>query len=75
VLDGVVVAITLAEEYRADIAAAGIGDGRHGYDLVLDEPLTPGVARTVKVRRSADGLRVGAMSVNAGGAWTPLLAA
>ncbi len=75
VVDGTVMAMTLAEEYRADIAAAGVGDGRHGFDLDLDEPLTPGEAHTVEVRRSADGLRICAMAMDAAGAWTPLLAA
>ncbi|MCJ2069356.1 Hint domain-containing protein [Methylobacterium sp. J-030] len=74
VVDGVTVAMTLAEQYRADIAAAGIGDGCHGFDLDLDEPLVPGMAHTVEVRRSADGLRVCAMEVDAAGAWTALLA-
>ncbi|MCJ2070063.1 endo-1,3-1,4-beta-glycanase, partial [Methylobacterium sp. J-030] len=37
VVDGVVVAMTLAEQYRADIAAAGVGDGRHGFEFNLDE--------------------------------------
>lgn len=75
VVDGVVVAMSLAEEYRADIAAAGIGDGRHGFDVDLDEPLSPGIPHTVEVRRSADGLRVCAMAMDAAGAWTALLAA
>jgi hypothetical protein len=75
VVDGAVVAMTLAEQYRADIAAAGVGDGRHGFDLDLDEPLAPGKAHTVEVRRSADGLQVCAMAVDAAGTWTPLLAA
>ena len=75
VVDGVVVAMTLAEQYRADIAAAGIGDGRHGFELGLDEPLASGMGHTVEVRRSADGLRICAMEVDAAGVWMPLLAA
>lgn len=75
VVDGVVVAMTLAEEYRADIAAAGIGDGRHGFNVDLDETLSAGIPHTVEVRRSADGLRVCAMEVDAAGACTALLAA
>ncbi|MCJ2069744.1 Hint domain-containing protein [Methylobacterium sp. J-030] len=75
VVDGVVVAMTLAEQYRADIAAAGVGDGRHGFEIDLDEPLTPGMDHAVEVRRSADGLRICAMAVDAAGLWTALLAA
>ncbi|MDP4026974.1 Hint domain-containing protein [Methylobacterium sp. NEAU 140] len=74
-VDDVVVGMAMAEEYRADIAAAGVGDGCHGFDFDLDEPLAPGMPHTVELRRSADGLRVCAMAVDAAGAWTPLLAA
>ncbi|MDP4026848.1 Hint domain-containing protein [Methylobacterium sp. NEAU 140] len=75
VVDGTVVALTMAEAYRADIAAAGVGDGCHGFDFDLDEPLAPGMVHTVELRRSADGVVVCAMAVDAAGAWTPLLAA
>jgi hypothetical protein len=54
VVDGTVVAMTLAEVYPADIAAAGVADGRHAFDVDLDELLTPGKAHTVQVCRSAD---------------------
>ncbi|MHC2106434.1 hypothetical protein [Methylobacterium sp. CM6246] len=65
----------MADQYRADIAAAGVGDGHHGFDLDLDELLAPGMSHTVEVRRSADGKMVCAMAVVAAGAWKPLLAA
>ena len=57
------------------IAAAGVGDGRVGFDLGLDVRLAPGVPHVVEVRRSADGARVCAKQVDAVGAWTALLAA
>ena len=74
-VDGAVVAFAVANEYRADLAAAGVGDGRVGFDLGLDVPLAPGVPHVVEVRRSADGALVCAKQVDAAGAWTALLAA
>ena len=74
-VDGAVVAFTVASEYRADLAAAGVGDGRAGFDLGLDVRLAPGVSHVVEVRRSADGALVCAKQVDAVGAWTALLAA
>ncbi|MCJ2124127.1 Hint domain-containing protein [Methylobacterium sp. J-077] len=69
VVNGVVAAVTLAEVERPDLGAAAIGQGRHGFDLGLDEPLAPGVSHTVSVRRSADGAVIGAMRLDAAGAW------
>lgn len=74
-VDGAVVAFTVASEYRADLAAAGRGDGQYGFDLGLDMPLAPGVTHVVEVRRSTDGSLVCAKQVDAAGAWTALLAA
>jgi hypothetical protein len=75
VVDGTVAAFTVADELRTDLAAAGVGDGRHGFDLGVDVRLASGVAHIVEVRRSADGALVCAKQVDAAGAWTPLLAA
>ncbi|MHC2105720.1 Hint domain-containing protein [Methylobacterium sp. CM6246] len=69
-LDGVVVAMTLAEIDRPDLGAAAIGEGRHGFDLGLDVPLAVGVFQTVSVRRSADGAKIGAMRLDATGEWS-----
>jgi len=41
----------MANRYRADLARAGIGAGRHGYRLEL--PVAPGTAGIV-LRRCAD---------------------
>ena len=75
VVDGTVAALTLAEVYRPDLAEAGVGDGRHGFDLGFDEPLTSGTAHTIEVRRSADGAPIGAMRVDAAGVWSRTLVA
>ncbi len=74
-VDGAVVAFAVAGEYRADLAAAGVGDGRVGFDLGLDVPLASGVPHVVEVRRSADGAVVCAKQVDTAGVWTALLAA
>ncbi|MCJ2063273.1 Hint domain-containing protein [Methylobacterium sp. J-088] len=74
-VDGAVVAFTVANEYRADVATVGVGDGRVGFDLGLDMPLAAGLPHVVEVRRSADGTLVCAKQVDAVGTWTALLAA
>ncbi|MBE7158700.1 MAG: Hint domain-containing protein [Rhodospirillales bacterium] len=74
-VDGAVVAFAVASEYRADLATAGIGDGRVGFDLGLDVRLVSGVPHIVEVRRSADGTLVCAKQIDAAGTWAALLAA
>lgn len=54
VVDGRTVARTYAEQFRPDLLAAGIGDGRHAFRIDL-----PVAAGTVEVRRSADGTVLG----------------
>ena len=51
-VDGKPLALAYADLPRPDLAAAGIGDGRHGFSLAL--PLAPEEAHTVEVRRAAD---------------------
>ncbi|MHB2211527.1 Hint domain-containing protein [Methylobacterium sp. CM6257] len=75
VVDGRIVAMTVAAEYRADIAAAGVGDGRHDFDLGRAMPLVTGVPHVVEVRRSVDDAVICAMAADAAGIWTPLLSA
>ena len=65
VVDGAVVAMACAEIYRADLEAAGIGDGCHAFDLELPQVLAAETSHTVEVRRSADGAVVGALRIEA----------
>ncbi|WP_050734681.1 choice-of-anchor tandem repeat GloVer-containing protein [Methylobacterium sp. ARG-1] len=58
VVDGAVVGLAYAEAYRADLAASGIGDGRHGFDVTLTLKGVPS-GSTVALRRSADGSMLG----------------
>jgi hypothetical protein len=61
VLDnGEVIARVLANRYRADLKAASIGDGRHGFELLIPRGL-PALMRHVITIRIADG---GAMLEN-----------
>lgn len=48
----------IAETYRWDLAQAGIGEGRHGFELQLAAPLSPLVRHVVEVRREADGASI-----------------
>jgi len=41
-LDGRTVAVTSADQHRPDLAAAGIGDGRHAFSLRFDARLLDG---------------------------------
>jgi glycosyltransferase involved in cell wall biosynthesis len=50
--DGVIARV-YANRYRDDLEAAGIGDGRHGFELRLATPLIG--FRQIHVRRVADG--------------------
>ncbi|HEX7389750.1 MAG TPA: Hint domain-containing protein, partial [Acidiphilium sp.] len=56
VLDGdVVIGTVLANEYRADLADAGIGHGRHGFHLHLARPLDFSRRHAISVRSKACG--------------------
>jgi hypothetical protein len=50
VVHGQVMARAAADRFRADLAAAGIGEGRHGYRLAIDPAWHP-----IRLRRAADG--------------------
>ncbi len=51
--NGVLVTRTLANRHRPDLQAAGLGSGRHSFDVALD--LSPQETHSVSVRRSSDG--------------------
>jgi hypothetical protein len=53
-VDGVLVAQTLANRYRAGLAAAGFGSGYHCFSVTLPTALTPRQRGLVEVRRSSD---------------------
>jgi autotransporter-associated beta strand protein len=55
VIDGIVVAQTLANIYREDLAIAGIGMGAHAFKVAMPYALASDVEHIVEIKRSADG--------------------
>jgi len=53
-VDDVIVAETLAEDYRPDLVAAGLGSGRHGFDIRLIPPLATDQDHRISVITSLD---------------------
>lgn len=53
--NGQPIANVLANTYRADLVAAGFGDGRHGFDVTIPGGLSPLFRHVIQVRREADG--------------------
>src|SRR5579862_2656034 len=49
------VARVLANRYRADLEAAGIGNGRHAFELDFQDPSSPDERHVIRVCREADG--------------------
>jgi autotransporter passenger strand-loop-strand repeat protein len=56
--NGAPFASVLANCYRPDLAEAGVGSGRHGFDLLIPGGLSPFVRHVIQVRREADGAEV-----------------
>ncbi len=52
--DGLIARVT-ANRFRGDLEAAGIGDGRHGFELRLARSLSPLTRHELRVRRVTDG--------------------
>jgi autotransporter passenger strand-loop-strand repeat protein len=51
--DGVVLCEVVADQYRPDLVAAGLGTGRHGFDVVV--PGGVPAAASIRIVRVADG--------------------
>ncbi len=54
-VDDVCVAELVANRYRADLEQAGLGDGRHSFELRLPRPLSPFTRHEIAVCRASDG--------------------
>jgi glycosyltransferase involved in cell wall biosynthesis len=52
--NGAVVGRVLANRYRDDLAAAGLGDGHYGFNLTFPE-LSPLTAQQLNIKRETDG--------------------
>jgi hypothetical protein len=59
VVDGIVIGQTLANLFRHDLRAAGIGSGRHSFKVLIP----PTIDGLIEVRRAADAATVGMMEV------------
>jgi autotransporter passenger strand-loop-strand repeat protein len=55
---GKAIGMVLANQFRADLADAGIGDGRHGFRLQLAKPLDPFEHHEISVRGALDGVEL-----------------
>ena len=56
--DGLIARVN-ANRFRSDLEAAGIGDGRHGFELRLPRPLPAHTRHEIRARRLADGRELG----------------
>jgi glycosyltransferase involved in cell wall biosynthesis len=60
ILDGDgVIARVVADRYRADLAAAGVGTGRHGFELYFAGGLAPKTRHDLHIRRVQGGAPLG----------------
>jgi Hint domain len=57
-VDGAAIGLAFANTYRPDLAAAGFGHGRHGFDFTLPQPLVDGRPHVIAARRACDGLQL-----------------
>ncbi len=55
VLDGAVVGTFPADRHRADLEQAGLGNGRHAFQLQIPGGLSPHAERVLELRRAGDG--------------------
>lgn len=53
--NGTLIARTLANRFREDLKNAGLGSGRHSFDVRLPISLCPRTRHVIDVRRSSDG--------------------
>ena len=53
--DGNPVGRAIADIFRADLQQAGIGDGRHGFEVMLPDSLLDGNEHSIEVREASTG--------------------
>ncbi len=54
-IDGIGEGRLAARMYRADLEKAGIGEGRHGFQITIPGGLSPARAHEIRVRHAEDG--------------------
>jgi hypothetical protein len=53
--NGVVIAEVSAQDFRPDLQAAGLGDGRHGFSVTIPAQLSGFSQHVIRILRQADG--------------------
>ena len=53
--NGLVLGEVLADQYRADLAQAGMGSGHYAYEMLIPGGLSPTARHVIEVERVADG--------------------
>ncbi|MFZ1416111.1 MAG: hypothetical protein WAS73_16265 [Defluviicoccus sp.] len=66
--DGKVAALGRADKFRADLEKAGVGDGRHAFEIMLETPIAPGEGHAIEAFAICPGLARPAPLVNRTGA-------
>jgi hypothetical protein len=56
--DGVLLGRVLANRLRPHLHATGQTDGRHGFELSVDPPLSPLASHVIAIRREQDGAHI-----------------
>ena len=56
--NGVALGEIVADRYRSDLEAAGIGSGRHSFDVALPDGFAASAQHVIQVQRAADGREV-----------------
>lgn len=62
--DGTTIARGRADRFRADLEKAGIGDGRHAFQVMLEMPVAAGEGHGIEVLASCPGLATPVRLVN-----------
>jgi hypothetical protein len=55
IANDVVLCEVVADQYRPDLEAAGIGNGRHAFDVTIPGGLSPAADHVIRVQRVSDG--------------------
>ncbi|MBX3516875.1 MAG: hypothetical protein KF815_08035 [Rhodospirillales bacterium] len=62
--DGQVAARGRADKFRADLEKAGVGDGRHAFEVMLETPIAPGEGHAIEAFAVCPGLATPAPLIN-----------
>ena len=56
IADGAPVACTTADTFRADLLQSGVGDGKHGFEVMLPDYLLDGKEHVIEIREVSTGI-------------------